>query len=140
MEFFKRAYYLATAHLPRRLPSTMEDYMRIKHVFLEYYKVPDSPISWATVAGQVSSTPAHKIRKPWAHMANAAKRMSINNLSQQIRARAHDELQVLMDQATQKLQDEVQKNAQEATPGEPETNAVPQSQASEGHPEEQSGH
>ena len=71
-------WYQLTAYLPRLLPTTPEQYERLKHVLIHAYGVPDEPPVWILVSGQISSVPAQKIRLAWGLIANAAKRMQIN--------------------------------------------------------------
>lgn len=80
-EAIGKLFYLLTAYLPRRLPTTPEQYERFKNVLIGCYGVPDTDISWITVAGQITSTPATQIRKSWGSIANAAKRVRINTLA-----------------------------------------------------------
>jgi hypothetical protein len=76
-----RAWYRLTAQLSRRLPTTPDEYARFKGVLVGAYGVPDEPKSWITVAGHIRSLKSHLIRCPWGHIANAAKRLGINELA-----------------------------------------------------------
>lgn len=76
-----RAFYLLTAYLPRRLPTNPDEYERFKLVLVGAFGVVDEPKTWITVAGHVRSVDAKRIRCPWGHIANAAKRLTVNELA-----------------------------------------------------------
>jgi len=90
MNFLLKTYFKLTAYLPRKLPTTPEEYARFKHMLLKYYDVADEPKTWATVAGQVTSTPHYSIRKSFGVIANTVKRLEINALAQQDRVLAFE--------------------------------------------------
>lgn len=82
MNFFTKAYYKATGFVPRTFPQTPESYKKFKAILKDAYGVPDEPRAWMTVAGHVCSTPAAQMKRPWAEIANAAKRMNVNEIAQ----------------------------------------------------------
>lgn len=81
--FFGRLFYHLTAYLPRRLPATELQLEHFKRVMTQFYGLPDEPQVWVLVSGQITSTPSHRLRKAWGHIANSAKRININKLSQE---------------------------------------------------------
>ncbi len=91
-----------TPWLPRKLPSTQAEYDDMKRILLEAYNVPDEPQVWALVAGHITSTPAHVMRKPWGHIANACKRLAINKLAQDNKVAAINELKAKLEELTLK--------------------------------------
>jgi hypothetical protein len=76
-----KAYYHVTAYIPRRLPRSLEDFMALKEILMKGYGLEDRPDVWFTVCGQMTSTSATSIRKPYAHYVNAAKRLETNRLA-----------------------------------------------------------
>lgn len=95
-------WYYLTAYIPRRLPRNPDEYDRMKHALVDYFGLPNEPQVWALVAGQVTSRQAHKLRMPWGLIANAAKRIEINNVAQEDRKRALAENYKRLEAATQK--------------------------------------
>lgn len=93
MNKFKRAWFIATAYFPRRLPKNEFEFLRFKDVLVEAYGVKDEPVSWHCVAGNIGSTPAVRLRRPWGELANTAKRLGINQLAQSYRAKAQKDLE-----------------------------------------------
>lgn len=81
MNPIRKLYYHLTAYFPRRLPATPEAYLSFKSILIEAYHTPDEPQIWTLVAGHICSTDPARLRKPWGHIANAAKRLAINNLA-----------------------------------------------------------
>ncbi len=102
---FGKLYYWLTAYVPRRLPTTEAQYDRFKNVLVDCYGVPNEPQVWALVSGQIASTPAHKLRKSWGHIANAAKRLGINGLAQRHGAIARAVLTEKVEAAAKKQKD-----------------------------------
>lgn len=73
-------YYALTAYLPRPMPRHIDEFMRLKEILINFYHLEDRPDVWFTVCGQMTSTKATSIRKPYAHYVNAAKRLETNRL------------------------------------------------------------
>lgn len=111
-----RAYYILTAYLPRRLPETNAQYERFLDVLKHAYDVRDEPMAWATVGGQIKSTEARRIRKPWGHIANAAKRLHINAVAHNLQIMAQNQLDAKLKEAAER---EVERLKLEAEQGEP---------------------
>lgn len=86
-EKLKQLYYTLTAHVPRALPTTMEEFERLKCILNNYYGVPDAYECWAAVAGHVMSSPATNMRKSYADLSAPAKRIEINKIAQLERQR-----------------------------------------------------
>lgn len=80
--FFK-VYYHLTAYVPRKLPRDYDQFMKLKSIMVKYYGLEDRPDVWFTVSGQISSTDAHKSRKPYGYMVNAAKRLETNRVARE---------------------------------------------------------
>lgn len=99
MNRFKRLYYKLTAYVPRRLPHTSPEYDRFLAVLKEAYDVPDEPAAWATVGGQIKSTKAHWLHKPWGFIANAAKRLYINAVANNLQIMAQAQLTAKLEDA-----------------------------------------
>jgi len=81
-----KLYYLLTAYIPRKLPTTPLEYAQLKDILVDYYGVPNDAAAWITVAGQITSTQANKLRKSYGAIANAAKRLEINKLASEQKA------------------------------------------------------
>ena len=102
MNSISKLWYHLTAYLPRRLPDTPQKYERMKRVLIHAFGLPDDAPVWALVSGQISSQHPHKLRMAWGNIANAAKRIGINNLAQDQRKAAMNELQARLSEATAK--------------------------------------
>lgn len=139
LEILTKLYYRLTAYVPRKIPSTPDEYQTLVHVLINAYGVPDDPKSWATVAGHLTSVPATKLRYPWGSLANAAKRLQTNALAQHQRMAAtavlREQQEAQIKAAIQAETDRVQKEQQYHVEGsgtiEPKTDALSQPQASE---------
>lgn len=105
-----KAYYVLTAYVPRKLPRTEEEFMFLRSILIGCYDVKDEAPTWMTVAGQITSTPGHKLRKPWGHIANSAKRLGVNKLAQSYRMAFEDALKKSLEDQTKvevkRLEDE----------------------------------
>jgi hypothetical protein len=74
----------------------------MKDALVAYFGVESNPATWATIAGQITSTQANKTRRSWAAMANAAKRLSINSLAKNERTAAMEEFSNQLKAAAEK--------------------------------------
>lgn len=103
-------FYHLTAYLPRRLPRTEAEFLKFKDILLTHYGVEDAPQSYATIAGQIQSTPGHKLRKSYGDIANQCKRLKINALAQCYRVAANQQLrhdlEVKIGQAVETIKEE----------------------------------
>jgi hypothetical protein len=104
-----RAYYHLISWYPRRMPQTKEEFEALKIRLAFYFDVPNTPDSWITIGGQITSTQANSIRKSDRLLANAAKRLNINLIAHQEKQRCYQELQ-------DKLEQKVKEHVQEGTP------------------------
>lgn len=86
-EFILQIYYTLTAHIPRQLPRSMDEFEKLKMVLNNYFDVPDAYECWATVAGHVMSVPSNKMRKSYADLSAPAKRLEVNKIAQLERQR-----------------------------------------------------
>lgn len=87
----KKIYYHLTAYVPRKLPATEAEFLAFKDIMLKYYGLKDEPDTYAMMTGQIQSTPGHKIRKSYGHIANSVKRLGINGLAKCYRVAAQQE-------------------------------------------------
>ena len=92
----KQIYYQLTAYIPRPIPTTVEEYEEMKEIFMRYYGLENSAPIWATVAGQICSTPATNLRKSYGSIVNAAKRLAINKLANDQKMLAIEGLQNML--------------------------------------------
>jgi len=76
-----KAYYHLTAYIPRKIPRHIDEFMILKQILMKHYGLEDRPDVWFTVCGQMTSTHATSIRKPYADYVNAAKRLETNRLA-----------------------------------------------------------
>lgn len=79
-KWFKKLYYVLTIHMPRPLPRTLQEFMDLKSVLVDCYGLEDRPDVWFTVAGQISSTEATKVKKSYACYRNVGLRLETNRL------------------------------------------------------------
>src|SRR5690349_1330197 len=89
----QKAWYVLTCYIPRRLPENQLQYDYFYKVCLEAYEVIDSPQARATIASQVGAVPGYRLRKAWGHIANQAKRLTINKIAQENKQAAIIQLQ-----------------------------------------------
>lgn len=94
----KELYYYLTAYIPRQLPTSVEEYEEMKDIFMRYYGLENNAQIWATVAGQICSTPANSLRKSYGSIVNAAKRLHINKIANEQKMLAIEELQNILKQ------------------------------------------
>ena len=84
----KRLYYRLTAYWPRPLPTSPREFKHLLHVLHHYYDVPREPQALAVIAGVICSTQPTQVTKAWGHIANAAKRLKINKLANDLKLEA----------------------------------------------------
>ena len=106
----KKIYYHLTAYIPRRLPSSEAEFMKLKDILINYYDVLDEPQTYHMLAGQITSVPATKIRKPYGELANAIKRLKINSLAQCYRIYAQKEMEAKMASLAEEQQKDLNVN------------------------------
>jgi len=127
MNSISRFYYKLTAYFPRKLPANSAELQRFCDILHEAYGLPDTHSTWITVSGQITSTPPHKLRRPWGEIANCALRLSINSLAQDFRnghAQAFDaERLAKMEAAVKKMQAEDEANGQKTEESQSQTDA-----------------
>lgn len=75
-----KVYYYATCYLPRPLPRTLDEFLRLKGILTKYYGLEDKPAVWFTIASQMTVGQPTSIRKAYIYYANAAKRLPTNRL------------------------------------------------------------
>lgn len=109
MNFITKLYYTLTAYVPRKLPTNQSEYEHFQNVLVVVYGVPDEPQVWTLVPGFICSTPATSIRASWGGIANAAKRLRINNMAQGYRKAALEALNAKLLAAIEK-QNELMKS------------------------------
>lgn len=122
-----KLFYHLTCYVPRRLPTTEDEYSRFKTVLVDAYGVPNEPNIWTMVAGQVTSTDPHRLRKPWGKIANACKRLAINELAMKHKYAALQELQARLEGAIKRESDRIQAEIDNdpTKSQQPEADAVP---------------
>lgn len=102
MNALARSYYHLTAHLPRKLPRTPQEFKALRQIMIQAYGCNDQPSTTMVMAGQVTSTEAHKVRKSYAHIANCIKRLEINAVAAEFRQLAIQENNARLESATKK--------------------------------------
>lgn len=144
MNALARSYYHLTAHLPRKLPRTPQEFKALRQIMIQAYGCNDQPSTTMVMAGQVTSTEAHKVRKSYAHIANCIKRLEINAVAAEFRQLAIQENNARLESATKKAveafqseesHDQTSEIVSEAH-GEPQPAQAPESQpaeSTEGH-------
>jgi hypothetical protein len=103
-----KLYYILTAYIPRKLPTTEAEFVVFKDKLLKYYGLPDEPQTYAVISGQIQSTLGHKIRKSYGDIANNVKRLKINALAQCYKMAAHEEFKARLE----KIQKESETSSQ----------------------------
>lgn len=83
--FIGKIYYHLTAYFPRKLPQTEEELVALRDTLIRFYGLEDKVEVWYTIAGQISAARPTQIRKPYAHLVNAAKRLKTNTLAQRLK-------------------------------------------------------
>jgi hypothetical protein len=142
MNALTRTYYKITAHLPRKLPRTPLEFSNLRKIMIDAYLCNDQPSTTMVLAGQVTSTEAHKIRKSYAHIANCIKRLEINAIAAEFRGQAIAENNQRLADAAQRVSDamkaeEEQKEHDQTSEiiseahGQPEPSGAPDSQSVE---------
>lgn len=124
-----RLYYRLTAHLPRKLPRTQAEFQKLRDIMVSAYSCNDQPSTTMVLAGQVTSTEAHRIRKSYAHIANCIKRLEINAVAQEFRQIAIKENNDRLEAAAKKIADamKAEEESSDKTAEElPETYGQPQ--------------
>lgn len=107
-----KAYYLLTAYIPRRLPRTVDEFYSLQYTLITYYGLEDREDVWLAVCGHITSTPATKLRKSYADLANPGKRLSINKIAQDQKQFYISELENKLKEATEKLVRDEEANKQ----------------------------
>lgn len=69
------------------------------------YSCNDQPSTTMVLAGQITSTEAHKVRKSYAHIANCIKRLEINAIAAEFRQLAIQENNKRLEDAAQRVAD-----------------------------------
>lgn len=103
MNIAAKLYYKTTAHLPRKLPESQAELVRLKFILSGAFSLEDKEQTWAAVLGQITSTPAHKMRKSYATLANAARRMTVNAIAQEEKMRMVNSLQARLQKAAEEM-------------------------------------
>lgn len=94
----------------------------MKKVLVEVYGVPNESPEMIMVMGQIVSLPASKIRKSWGELANAAKRLAINNIAMGYK---NQEMQALNNKLQAAVEAHLERTANAESPSqvEPQTDA-----------------
>ncbi len=80
-----KAYYRATVLLPRRIPTTIQEFMSLKEILTTYYGLEDRPVVWFTVASQMTAGKPTSIRRAYVYYVNVAKRLPTNSLVKDVK-------------------------------------------------------
>lgn len=97
------AFYALTKYLPRKLPENGTEFEAMKAKLVNYYGLEDTADSWATVAGQITSTPPTSMRKSYGDLVNAAKRKKVNLIAQNQKILAYSVLEGKLEAAMMEL-------------------------------------
>ncbi|HRH25105.1 MAG TPA: hypothetical protein PLQ20_02080 [Candidatus Paceibacterota bacterium] len=116
MNFLKKMFYTLTAHYPRVLPSTEDEYKKMKHILNAYFEVPDDAKYWATIAGQITGTTPTKMRRTYKSLSNVAKRMDVNKLAQDHKLIAYEQLEAKLKAHIEEEQKKEQAKGVESEP------------------------
>lgn len=110
------------------------EFLKLRETMIDAYGCNDQPSTTMVLAGQVTSTEAHKIRKSYAHIANCIKRLEINAIAAEFRGLAIKENNERLEAAAKKVADamKAEEEANDQTTEElPQTNEQPQSKGSD---------
>lgn len=110
--YLAKFYYHLTAYYPRRLPTTETELLKLRETLIKYYGLEDKVEVWYTVASQISATKPIVIRKPYAHLVNAATRLKTNTLAQRLK-------EVIIEAHEQRI-NKITENIVASPPAEPE--------------------
>lgn len=81
----------------------------------EYYHVPDKSESWAVIASQVQGVPTSRLRKDFGSMANAVKRMEVNQVAQDDKVKCFSVINLKLKEAAEREIDK-SRNASQSIP------------------------
>lgn len=99
MNKLTKLYYHLTAYVPRKLPTTEAELLAMVEILKSAYGVKDEPQTYAMLAGCITSTPNHSIRRSYGYIVNSIHRLRINALAQSYRIAAIEELKYKVEQA-----------------------------------------
>jgi len=88
-----RTYYQITASLPRNLPTTDQEFEKMRKVLIENYGLTNDPAIWATICGHIGGTPKVELKRSYGYLAKAGKRVGVNALAYKQGQLAVNELQ-----------------------------------------------
>ncbi len=109
-------YYLLTAYLPRRLPSTKEELARLREVLVNHYGLEDRSDIWLTIFGNLSSRPATSLWFYYGQLNAVGRRMDINKLVHQEKLIEIKKLEDRLEELTKKAKEHDGAAVQEGTP------------------------
>lgn len=110
-----QAYFFLTSSYPRLLPRNETEFDNLKRVLHKYYSLEDDPTTWITVSGQITGVPPTSVRKSYGSLANAARRLRINQVAHQKKLVEIEKIELRLKEATEKLaKDLAEKEALEA--------------------------
>lgn len=113
-----KIYYLITAYLPRKLPSTKEELSHIRYVLTHYYGLEDRSDIWLTIFGNLTSRPAISLWFYYGQLNAVGRRMDINKLLHQEKLIEIKKLEDRLEELTKRAQVDEQNRAtmQKGTP------------------------
>lgn len=100
-----KLYYLLTAYVPRTLPKTQEDFEKMREIMVQHYGLEDDPKITYTLASQLMSGEPHSLRRSYGSMANAAKKLNIAKMVQDLKSLAIKEEQAKLKEKAEALKD-----------------------------------
>lgn len=135
-------WYWLTAYVPRKIPTSASEWDFFCYVLKEAFGVEDDPAIWMTIAGNLNSQPAQKIRVPWGYIANTGKRVKISATIREYQRLYSGVLQLRLEAAIKNETDRVRKeqevNAQQTDPEKfKEADAEPGTSSKQEHRAEQ---
>lgn len=96
-----KLYYKLTAHIPRPLPTTEEEFYTTLDLLVQYFGIDGDHQDVVSFASQIQATSFPRLRKSYAFMASAIKRVKINGTAQREKLIASNEIQSKLMQSVQ---------------------------------------
>ncbi len=121
----KNLYYKLTKYIPRKVPKTKEEFDEMKKIFTAYYGLEDHPKYWYTVATQLVAGDPTSLRRSYGKMVNAAHKLNIAALAQELKGLASEEFKVRLEEKAKEVSHAFQKEEAEREAIKPQWSDVP---------------
>lgn len=103
MTYISKWYYLLTKYIPRKLPTTDEEFKQLKALFTSVYGLEDHPKVWYTVASQLTAGPPTSLYRSYGKMINAALKLNVMALAQLEKHYANEDLILKLKEKTEEV-------------------------------------